>query len=63
MGNKMPKILVCSVHFGAGHTAHLNAYQKMLAECGYDAALYIDPRYMNLLNDVKGKIFLICRMG
>lgn len=63
MGNKMPKILVCSVHFGAGHTAHLNAYQKMLAECGYDAALYIDPRYMNLLNDVKGKIFFDLQDG
>lgn len=63
MGNKMPKVLVCSVHFGAGHTAHLNAYQKMLAECGYDAALYIDPRYMNLLNDVKGKIFFDLQDG
>lgn len=51
------KILFCSVHFGPGHTAHLNAYQKMLNECGFEAALYIDKRYLKLFNDVKGKFF------
>lgn len=29
----------------------------MMAECGFDAALYIDPHYMELLNGVNGKIF------
>lgn len=51
------KILVCSVHFGAGHTAHLSAYQKMLNECGYDVALYLDKRYMKLFNNLSGKVF------
>lgn len=54
MRNKMPKILVCSVHFGAGHTAHLNAYQKMLEECGFTVALYVDRKYMKLFNNTKG---------
>lgn len=49
------KILVCSVHFGPGHTAHLNAYSKMLKECGFESALYVDRRYMKLFNDIDGK--------
>lgn len=48
------RILVCSVHFGAGHTAHLSAYLKMLKDCGYEVALYLDDRYMKLFNDAKG---------
>lgn len=49
------RILICSVHFGPGHTAHLNAYCKMLRECGYESALYVDQRYMKLFNDIDGK--------
>lgn len=48
------KVLICSVHFGAGHTAHLNAYREMLEECGLEVALYIDRRYMKLFHDMKG---------
>lgn len=48
------RILICSVHFGAGHTAHLSAYQKMLKDCGYEVALYLDDRYMKLFHDAKG---------
>lgn len=49
------KILVCSVHFGPGHTAYLNAYSKMVKECGFESALYVDRRYMKLFNDIDGK--------
>lgn len=55
------KILVCSVHFGPGHTAHLNAYCKMLRECGYESALYVDQRYMKLFNDIDGNASSIFR--
>jgi len=51
------KILVCSLHFGAGHTAHLNAYSKLLDECGYEGALYLDKQYMSLFNGFKGPVF------
>ena len=54
---KKLKILICSLHFGAGHTAHLNTYNEMVNECGYEAALYLDKQYMDLFHDFKGKVF------
>ena len=53
----MLKIMVCSVHFGAGHTAHLSAYQKMLKECGFDVALYLSDQYMKLFHNMQGQVF------
>lgn len=51
------KILVCSLHFGAGHTAHLNTYNELITECGYESALYLDKQYMDLFQNFKGKVF------
>ena len=50
------KVIIASVHFGAGHTAHLQAYQKLSVECGYDTALYIHQKYIKLFNNIKGKL-------
>ncbi|MDD6071436.1 MAG: glycosyltransferase [Clostridiales bacterium] len=52
------KVIIASVHFGAGHTAHLQAYQKLAEECGYDTALYLHQDYMKLFNNIQGKIIL-----
>lgn len=50
-------LLICSVHFGAGHTAHLQAYQKISEECGYETAIYLHKDYMKLFSDIQGRIF------
>lgn len=49
------KILICSVHFGPGHTAHLDAYKHLLDECGFESALYLAPAYLKLFSDEKIK--------
>lgn len=49
------KVLICSVHFGPGHTAHLDAYQHLAEECGYESALYLAPEYLKLFSDGKMK--------
>ena len=51
------RILIASVHFGAGHTAHLQAYQKLSEECGYETALYLHRDYMKLFNSIQGRLF------
>jgi glycosyltransferase involved in cell wall biosynthesis len=51
------KVLIASVHFGAGHTAHLQAYQKLSEECGYETALYLHQDYMKLFSNIQGKLF------
>lgn len=51
------KVIIASVHFGAGHTAHLQAYQKLSEECGYDTALYLHSGYTKLFNNIQGKLF------
>ena len=51
------KVLIASVHFGAGHTAHLQAYQKLSEECGFETALYLNKGYMKLFNDLQGRVF------
>lgn len=51
------KVLICSVHFGPGHTAHLEAYQKLATECGYESALYLAQPYMKLFNHIEGQVF------
>lgn len=51
------KVLIASVHFGAGHTAHLQAYQKLSEECGYETALYLHKDYMKLFNNIQGMLF------
>lgn len=51
------KVLICSVHFGAGHTAHLNAYNQLVTECGYESALLLDKQYMNLFHKFNGIVF------
>lgn len=55
--NTSIKVLICSVHFGAGHTAHLQAYQKLSEECGYETALYLHQNYMKLFSNIQGKLF------
>lgn len=55
--SKKLKVLICSVHFGAGHTAHLNAYNKMVTDCGYEAALYLNEQYISLFRDFNGIVF------
>lgn len=55
--NTSIRILICSVHFGAGHTAHLQAYQKLSEECGYETALYLHQDYMKLFSNIQGKLF------
>lgn len=54
---KKIKVLICSLHFGAGHTAHLSTYNKMINECGYEAALYLDKQYMDLFHEFTGNVF------
>lgn len=51
------KVLIASVHFGAGHTAHLQAYQKLSEECGFETALYLHNGYMELFSDLPGRVF------
>lgn len=53
------KILICSVHFGPGHTAHLDAYKHLLDECGFESALYLAPAYLKLFSDEKIKKHII----
>lgn len=51
------KVLIASVHLGAGHTAHLQAYQKLSEECGYETALYLHKDYMKLFSNIQGRLF------
>ena len=53
------KILICSVHFGPGHTAHLDAYKHLLDECGFENALYLAPAYLKLFSDENIKKHII----
>lgn len=52
------KIVIASLHFGAGHTAHLEAYMKLAAHCGYESALYLNKRYLELFEDTDFRLLL-----
>lgn len=43
------------MHFGPGHTAHLDAYKHLLDECGFESALFLAPAYLKLFSDEKIK--------
>ena len=52
------KIVVASVHFSAGHTAHLKAYMDLAKSCGYESALYVDRKYINLFEEIDFRILI-----
>lgn len=52
------RIVIASLHFGAGHTAHLQAYADLAKICGYDVALYLHKGYLNLFDNINSEVLL-----
>lgn len=52
------RIVIASLHFNAGHTAHLQAYAELAKACGFEAALYLNKKYLDLFDNINWKILL-----
>lgn len=50
------RIIVASMHFGAGHTSHLKAYLELGKQCKYDMALLLNRKYIPLFKSINGTV-------
>lgn len=51
------KILISSLKFGVGHVAHLRAYMQLVKSCGYEAAAFVNGRYIEFLDRTSCEFF------
>ena len=56
------KILISSLKFGVGHVAHLRAYMQLVKSCGYEAAAFVNGRYIEFLDRTRNKSNCLARM-
>lgn len=51
------KIMLVSLHFGPGHIAHLEAWNRLISLAGYKVAMFLDEKYLQYISCKKYNIY------
>lgn len=48
------RAVVASLHFSPGHLSHINAFEALLAEIGFEVELWLDDGYETMRSEIEG---------